>query len=64
MELICRAHQLAEEGYHYWFPKKNLITVWSAPNYCYRMGNKAIVLSFDDNLNREIKEFSEDPQSN
>jgi len=63
LQLICRAHQLVQEGYKYMFPMKNLITVWSAPNYCYRCGNVASILAFDDNLDREVKIFKEVPES-
>jgi len=63
LELVCRAHQLVQEGYKYMFPDKNLITVWSAPNYCYRCGNIASILVFDEHLDREIKLFKNVPES-
>ena len=43
VRLIARAHQLVNEGYEYWFDKQ-LVTVWSAPNYVYRSGNKASLM--------------------
>lgn len=61
LELICRAHQLVQEGYKYHFNDNNLVTVWSAPNYCYRCGNLASILSFDENLSRDFKIFKEVP---
>lgn len=63
LELICRAHQLVQEGLKYMFPEKSLVTVWSAPNYCYRCGNVASMLAFDDKMERTVRYFTETPEN-
>ncbi|KAF8577386.1 Metallo-dependent phosphatase [Ramaria rubella] len=57
LRLIARAHQLVQEGYKYMFDER-LVTVWSAPNYCYRCGNLASILTVRESGEREFTVFN------
>ncbi|GBG23789.1 Serine/threonine-protein phosphatase 4 catalytic subunit [Hondaea fermentalgiana] len=61
LDLVCRSHQLVMEGYKEMFERR-LVTVWSAPNYCYRCGNKAAILQLGENCNR-YDTFMQAPES-
>lgn len=49
MDLIVRAHQVVEDGYEF-FGGRQLVTIFSAPNYCGEFDNSAAILSIDENL--------------
>lgn len=49
MDLVVRAHQVVEDGYEF-FAKRQLITIFSAPNYCGKFDNAAAILSIDETL--------------
>ncbi|CAI0437343.1 unnamed protein product [Linum tenue] len=49
------------EGYK-WMFNNQIVTVWSAPNYCYRCGNVAAILELDENLNKQFRVFEAAPQ--
>jgi len=49
MDLVCRAHQVVEDGYEF-FAKRQLITLFSAPNYCGEFDNAGAIMSIDETL--------------
>ena len=49
MDLICRAHQVVEDGYEF-FSKRQLVTLFSAPNYCGEFDNAGAMMSVDEIL--------------
>ena len=48
-DLICRAHQVVEDGYEF-FAKRQLVTLFSAPNYCGEFDNAGAMMSVDETL--------------
>ena len=69
LELVYRAHQMAMDGYQYFFDKAVCTVgeevwsdakVWSAPNYCYRSGNLASILQLSETLERHFEVFKEE----
>ena len=54
LDLICRAHQVVEDGYEF-FGNKILVTVFSAPNYCDMFDNCGAMMCVDENLKCSFK---------
>ena len=50
IKFIARAHQLIMNGYN-WCHKGKVMSIFSAPNYCYRCGNQAAVMCVEDDEN-------------
>ena len=49
MDLIVRGHQVVEDGYEF-FAKRQLVTIWSAPNYKGEYDNAGAMMSIDETL--------------
>ncbi|KAL0911770.1 hypothetical protein M5K25_019932 [Dendrobium thyrsiflorum] len=49
LDLVCRAHQVVEEGYEF-FAERQLVTIFSAPNYCGEFDNAGAMMSVDETL--------------
>lgn len=50
-DLICRGHQVVDPGFYFPFNKKrNLLTLFSAPDYCEEFGNRGCMMKVDYDL--------------
>ena len=49
IDLICRAHQVVENGYEF-FAQRRLVTVFSAPNYCGQFDNAGAFMVVNKDL--------------
>ena len=59
IDLLCRAHQVVEEGYEF-FGDRDLVTVFSAPNYCGEFDNSAAIMMVDEELMCSFKVYKGD----
>ena len=49
LDLICRAHQVVEDGYEF-HASRQLVTIFSAPNYCGEFDNAGAIMSVGSDL--------------
>ena len=56
IDLVCRAHQVVEEGFEF-FANRNLVTIFSAPNYCGEFDNDASIMDVDESLCCKFHQF-------
>ena len=49
LDLICRAHQVVEDGYEFQSDRR-LVTIFSAPNYCGEFDNAGGMMVVDADL--------------
>ncbi|KAF0987274.1 hypothetical protein HZS_7311, partial [Henneguya salminicola] len=61
LDFIARAHQLVMDGYN-WSHKKLIVTIFSAPNYCYRCGNDAGLMEVENLQNKKFIKFASAPK--
>lgn len=61
LDFIVRAHQLIMEGFQ-WQHQEAVLTLFSAPNYCYRCGNQGAIMQLDENMQRKIISYNPAPR--
>ena len=54
LDLVCRAHQVVEDGYEFQCDRQ-LVTIFSAPNYCDEFDNAGGVLCIGEDMVSSFK---------
>ena len=62
LNFVSRAHQLIMKGYN-WCHNKKILSIFSAPNYCYRCGNDAAIMEVEDDNRIEFITYPAAPKS-
>jgi protein phosphatase len=57
IDMVIRAHQVVQDGYEIMVGRQ-LITVFSAPNYCAQFNNKAAVVCIDADLQVSFQQLT------
>jgi len=60
LNYICRAHQLCMNGYS-WNNDHTVLTIFSAPNYCYQNKNVAAIAEINAEMTLNIQIFNAAP---
>ncbi|OWM89222.1 serine/threonine-protein phosphatase PP1 isozyme 2-like [Punica granatum] len=54
LDLVCRGHQVVDDGYEF-FAERQLVTLFSAPNYRGIYNNAGAIMRIDENLNHSFQ---------
>jgi serine/threonine-protein phosphatase PP1 catalytic subunit len=58
LAMIVRAHEAVEGGYEFpYFPRREVVTLFSAPKYCGEWNNTAAVMCIDSTMNAVFTTF-------
>ena len=60
--LIKKMKLVSYKSLSFSFQEKNVVTVFSAPNYCYRCGNMAAILEIGENMDQNFLQFDPAPR--
>lgn len=60
IKMICRGHQLVDQGFS-WSHDETCVTIFTAPNYCYRCNNLGALMEMGEKGACEFTQFDPSP---